>query len=150
MKLNRITLQHLWLTLIGLPLLFTFVQAAHHKADPIGKWKIEISGGGQTYYPEATFTKVDGELKGSYYSQLSGETFDLEDPRDITTGNSDSLCKIRAINNEASSTGPGYGNFDDACQGNCLSGEEVLIEKDSVVRARIVCCFNCLAQGANA
>ena len=80
MKINRSTLPYLWLTLIGLPLLSLTIQAAHHKADPIGKWNIEISdNNGQTYYPEATFTKVDGELKGSYYSQLSGETFDLED-----------------------------------------------------------------------
>lgn len=79
MKLNYLSLYHLRLTLIGLPLLLNSVQAAHHEADPIGKWMIEISDpNGQTYYPEATFTKEDGELKGSYYSQLSGETFDLE------------------------------------------------------------------------
>ena len=79
MKLNYLTLHNLWLTLIGLPLLTGPVYAADHRADPIGKWKIVISAGDQTYYPEATFTKVDGELKGSYYSKLSGETFDLED-----------------------------------------------------------------------
>lgn len=79
MKINRITLPHLWLTLIGLPLLINSVQAAHHaEVDPTGKWNIEISAQGQTYYPEATITMGGDTLKGSYYSPVSGETFDLE------------------------------------------------------------------------
>jgi hypothetical protein len=81
MKLNYLTLYYLLLTLIGLPLLKLSVHAAHHgNLDPAGTWKIEITASnGQTYYPEATFTSEADGLKGSYYSPVSSETFDLED-----------------------------------------------------------------------
>jgi len=81
MKLNYITLSRQLLTLVVLPLITISVHAAHHgNVDPIGTWKIDISGpDGQTYNPEATITKDGDDLKGSYYSPRSDQTFDLKD-----------------------------------------------------------------------
>lgn len=87
MKLNYLTLYNLGLTLIALPLLTLSTHAAHHgNVDPTGKWMIEITAGGQAFYPEATFTSEGDELKGSYYSPASSETFELEDVRSEEAG----------------------------------------------------------------
>ena len=45
-----------------------------------GTWAIELSGpDGQTYRPEATITKKEDKLEGSYYSPRTDQTFDLQD-----------------------------------------------------------------------
>ncbi|MDG2255652.1 MAG: hypothetical protein P8L49_11910 [Opitutaceae bacterium] len=45
-----------------------------------GTWAIELSApDGQTYRPEATITKTEDKLEGSYYSPRTDQTFDLRD-----------------------------------------------------------------------
>ena len=61
--------------------IFTISYAiAVNATDLAGTWAIELSApNGQIYRPEATITKTEDKLEGSYYSPSLDQTIDLRD-----------------------------------------------------------------------
>lgn len=66
-------------SIISLFVTISFAIAAN-AVDSSGTWAIELAApDGQTYRPEATITKAEDSLEGSYYSPRTDQTFDLRD-----------------------------------------------------------------------